>query len=163
MFNRLGWIPANSSFALPFCSCFCFFLLLSLAILARSSASFSFFSLILVLRALDFPPPPALSNNQLRKKRKERERRKKYVREFNINLPRRTLAIVKGRVVIQFQTCLHAIKLLKLDKAKATACGGFVLVGCDAHGDGVDFGEVGGDGFDAGGEWEVSCIYQYFF
>jgi hypothetical protein len=66
-------------------------------------------------------------------------------------------------VVVQLQTRLHTVILLKLDKAKATAFGCFLLVGCDAHRDWIDFGEVGGDGFDVGGEGQVSYIYQYVF
>lgn len=102
---------------------------------------------------LDFPPPPALDyKNQLAfffKKEKD-------LREFNIELPRRTLSIIKRRMMIQFQTRLHTVKLLKLDETKTTALGGFLLVGCDAHRKGLDFGKVLCYGFGGGGEGEIS-------
>lgn len=45
--------------------------------------------------------------------------------------------------MIQFKTGLHAIKSLEFDEAETAAFVAILLVGCNAHGDGCDFGEVG--------------------
>lgn len=67
---------------------------------------------------------------------------KENIRKFNVDFSRRTLAVIKGWMVIELEAGLHAIELLKFDKAKSSAFGVIFLLGCDAHGDGGDFGEM---------------------
>lgn len=84
-------------------------------------------------------------------------------REFNVNLPSRTFAIIKRRMMIQLEAGLHSIKGLEFDEAKTAAFFVVVLlVGCDAHGDGGDFGEVCCYRFCGGGVGEVSFFYYYY-
>lgn len=61
-------------------------------------------------------------------------------------------------MMIQFQTCFHAIKVLELDEGEAAAFGGFVFFGCDADRGWWVLGEVGFYGVGVGGVGEVSYV-----
>ena len=61
-------------------------------------------------------------------------------------------------MMIQLQTSLHPIKGLEFDKPKTAAFLAILFVGCDAHGDGCDFGEVCCYAFACCGVGEVSYI-----
>lgn len=83
-------------------------------------------------------------------------------RQFHINPPRRILPVIESGVVVQFQTGLQAVVVIKLDECEASASFTRVVFLCgDAHVSRRVLFEVFLHGLGVCGVGEVACISGY--
>jgi hypothetical protein len=84
-------------------------------------------------------------------------------RQLDIHASGRVLSVVEVGVVVQLETGLHAVVVVKLDEGKAAAFGGVFFLRGDADCGRRVLLEVLGQGLVVGGVGKVACICEYIW